>query len=302
MYFNLLKSDLFRARRMKCSYILTVIFLALSLLSGFVLLKFNVLAMGMDPEMFEELSEAQNDVESFEAGFEVGLSTGTETPEMDINGLIGEGVYYFDSVDELFVPMVAEQNAILLLSIFVALFIGDIYVMGLDKNIISANKKRCSTVLSRFSVIAIYSFFTHVLTYLFTILAAAIMADRVWFEPGIDVVLYFIVSWMLSCAFCFVVAAIATVTRSKVASVVIGVLMSAGFLSLFISIVDHLIVSGIGLDSEFMLSNFTILNNLSKLSPGCDSELLVRSVVLAVIYSGISLFVSCLVTKKRDIS
>ena len=307
MFTNYFKADLFRAKKMKSPYILVAVLLALVLFSSLALLKFNLGAMGIDMEQFEEMTSNAANFDGLQDSFDINIdvNAGVEGENVEVpslSKLLDKGMYYYDDIPTIFNAQIRESNAPLILAIFIALFVGDAYSLGLNKNIISGTKRRSQVVLSRFLVVALATFVVHVLLYLFTLLSAALMAESVKLAFSVDFFVYFLLSWMLSCTFGFLVAGIATITRSKVASVVTGVLLSMGFLTLILSIVDHLLVKNCGLPESMKISNYTIVQNTTMLSVGASSGDIIRVICVCVIYSALAVGISCLVSKKRDIA
>lgn len=305
MFTNYLKADLFRARKMKSPYILISVLLVLVLFSSMALLKFNLGAMGIDMEQFDNLTSNGANFDGLQESFGIDIEIGDSAEDITLpsfSELFDKGLLYHEDIPTIFNAEIRESNAPLILAIFIALFVGDAYSLGLNKNIISGTKRRSQVVLSRFLVVALATFIVHVILYLFTILSAALMAESVKLAFSVDFFIYFILSWLLSCTFGFLIAGIATITRSKVASVVTGVLLSMGFLTLILSIIDHLLVKNCGLPEYMKISNYTIVQNTTMLSVGAPSGDIIRVICVCVIYSALAVGISCLVSRKRDIA
>ncbi|MBQ4271436.1 MAG: ABC transporter permease [Clostridiales bacterium] len=321
MFLNFLKAEGYRASKMKCIWILPIIMFCLVLLTSFVLLKVDMLGMmGMSREDMDAISEqgasAEGLEDSFRAGFSAGVDMGNdmvataegEDVEVEVEveqedvSIIGEGLLYREDVPELFYQNIATLSTILLLAIFTGLFVGDVYSTGVMKNITIGNRKRGLLFTSRMTVIAIYSFLFHVVTYIWTLICVALMAESVKLNADGAFFKYFFFSWIITFAFCLVVAAVTTLTRSKAAGITVGVILASGLLTMAISIANMILVRKFGLDDSFSLANYTLTQNLAVLNLHSEGHDVARALMCSFIYGILAFAGGFVINKKRDIS
>ena len=321
MFLNFLKAEGYRASKMKCIWILPLIMLCLVLVVSFVLMRIDMLGMmGMSREDMDAIAEqgasAEGLEDSFRAGFSAGVDMGNDivtATEGDTEAveeekvpepvtIVGEGLLYREDVPEIFYQNIATLDTILLLAIFTGLFIGDVYSTGVMKNITIGNRKRGLLFTARMTVVAAYSLIFHILTYLFTVNAVALMGESVRLNLDGAFFKYFIFSWIITVAFCFVVTAVTTLTRSKAAGITVGVILASGLLTMAISVANMILVRKFDLDSSFSLANYTLTQNLAVLNLHSEGHVVVRALMCSIIYGILAFTAGAIINKKRDIS
>ena len=305
MYLRLLKSELFRASKLKSTYILIIVLLAISMIMNLVVLKFDFMgAYGMDSEQFLELAEGGNTMEGVNDAAQFGSLMGgnlaTSDPE-DVK-LLGEGLFYSADIPTLFQLHVSDLNPIMLIAIFVGIFAGDIVNTGVNKNLVISNNKRNVLFAARATVIAIYSVIIHVFTWLYTVLGALIWAKKVDLGWSQHAVVYWFVSLLLTIVFAILIYAITVLTKSKAAGITIGVVLSTGALSLIISIADWAIKKKLDVKSDFSVANYLLTENLGSLRVDYTNTALIRALVVAAFYTVVGIVVVAVINKKRDLA
>ena len=321
MLLNFLKAEGYRASKMKCIWILPIVMFFIVMITSFVLLKVDMLGMmGMSREDMDAISEqgasAEGLEDSFRAGFNAGVDMGSdmasattgiedeeeEEEERPPVKIVGEGLLYREDVPELFYQNVCSLSNILLLAIFTGLFVGDVYSTGVTKNITIGNRKRGHLFTARMIVIAAYTFIFHIITYIWTLINVALMAESVKLNMDGAFFKYFLFSWIIVMAFSFVVAAVTTLTRSKAAGITVGVILSSGLLTMAISIANMILVRKFGLDSNFSLADYTLTQNLAVLNLHSEGHVVVRALMCSLIYGGLAYTAGLVTDKKRDIN
>ncbi len=312
MFMPFLKSELFKVSKMLSTYILPLILIVVILINGVLLLKIDMFtALGLDRDQYDQLVEDGNSIEgiseSFQMGFEAGLDAGEamydeENPEeITIPSLWGEGIYYHEDVDSLFQQNVATLTAILFISIFVGIYIGDNYSYKSDKNIVMACNKRTLITVVRMIVIALYTLVIHVITWLGALLNAALMAESVKLHPDKSTVIYFIVSYVLTLAFGYIVMFITHALRSKAAGITIGVILSSGMLTMVVTLATMIVKNYLPVPDDFSFANYFLSQNLAVIGFQSTGAEVIRALICSIVYSAIATVGSIFVINKRDI-
>ena len=184
MLLSIVKSELYRASKFKSLWILTIILFLLMLMTGFTVLKMDMMSMvGMDGEQFDELVSEGNTMDAFQAGLDAGTSSAEEnTANVQVNGIddfkfLGEGYLYRSTVAKFFQVSQASLNGTLLIAIFIGLFAGDVYNTGINKNNIKAMNRKSKILMGRLIVIAIYTFVMHIIHYIYPLLLYLMASD-----------------------------------------------------------------------------------------------------------------------------
>ena len=332
MYLHFLKSEAYRASKLKCVYILLI---CLFLLSAFEVMMYTKLdLLGMTQEDVYEISgegySTEGMSEAFNMGFNSGASiaedagsdgssvsytvvtisdeeTGEETESEveygSLDDLWGEGIFYDADMPTLYNLNTSASFHIFSAAIFTGIFLGAVYKNGYDKNLIVSNRCRFTLFLARLTVIALYNVILLAATFLFTAMLDGLFTGEVTWNLDASVWGYTMVSLIISLAFSAVVAAVGCLTRNTAATLTVGVLLSMGFLSIGLSIAS-LILQHIfpGLPDDFSLINYTLTQNAETLmldSPGKD---VLRALICSIVYSASSLIGSYWLIKRRDIS
>lgn len=303
MFLKLFKAELFRASKLKSPYILIIVLLIIAVLMNLVLLKFDFLGViGMDSETFMALTGEGNSMEGVSDAAQVGAMLGSNTVSRgEGTSILGKGVFYDADVPTLFYMHVSDLNPIMLLAIFIGIFVGDIYNTGLTKNYVISNNRRNLLFAARFAVIAIYTTIIHVLTWIFTLIGAAMWAKEVDFNWNGHTVAYIFFSWFLTLVFALLVYAITALTRSKAAGITIGVVLSTGILTTAISVANWVIIRKFQLDSNFSISDYMLTENLSTVNNEFTSGDITRALIVGCVYALICIAAIVTVNRKRDI-
>lgn len=300
MFLRLLKSEFYRARKQKNPYILLVFLLLAVLLTCLVLIKFDFLSpIGIDRDTYVALTAEGNSMEGIDDAVQLGTMLGSEIDSE--TEIIGKGIFYDADVNTLFNMVVAELDVLLLLTIFVGIFIGDIFSMGIEKNLVICNNKRSTLFLARATVIAIYALILHVFTFIFTIISVGIMGNGITFDWNKYTVGYLFLSYLLTVAFGIVIYAVTVATKSKAAGITIGVILSTGALASIISVANWYLVNKFDLKSDFSIANYFITENLVTLGVPFTSTQATRAIVVSVVFIAAAVAVIMSLNKKRDI-
>lgn len=316
MYLRFFKSELFRASKHKCVYILILVLAAVLFLESIVFLKFSIPGMSQDDvySMGQEGYSAEGMSESFNMGFNAGRSTSLvvhdeeedmseeDIPAYTLSDFWGEGLFYNDDFPTLYWLNVSSSFHLFAVAVFTALFLGSTYKYGYDKNLIVGNRYRFSLFFARITVIAIYSAILLIATFLITVVYDLLFTGSVDWNLDSSVLGYSLVSFVLSFAFSMIAVFIATLTKNTAASMTVSIMLSMGFLSLGLSIISFVMTYIFpSLPSDFQLVNYTITQNAEALSLQSTGKEVLRALIVAVVYSFLSIEGSLLIIRRRDI-
>lgn len=307
-----MRSELYRALRMKSTYILLACMLAVVLMTTFILTTVNYSSfVTVSDDQLQEMNEGGFSLDALEAGMQVGQEAGAnsyyyqeqsaEGGNVDIE-LYGMGLFYDADLSRLFEENAKGMYDALMSVIFIALFIGSAYKVGFDKNLIMANTNRSLLALARFCVVALYDALLLLVMFLSTLLSDVLFTGSVSMTWDGRFVRYFIATYFLLLSFSAVVMTITTVTRSVIAGNTIGIFMSCGTVSFACAIADHILINYFGVSGDFRLVNFTLSQNITVLGTASDDKVFTRAVICGLVYLILSIVSSYIVTEKRDIN
>ena len=307
MFTKALKSELYRIRCLKSTFILPLVLVGLIFLTNFMYTRIDFEGLlGMSKEDVQSVQEqgtsAEGYMDSFRAGFEAGLQTASDIEEeQEPVKILGEGPLYHEDVATVFSLDVGSLYGPLLLAIFVGIFIGDVYSTGHDKNLIIFGGKRGLLFAARTILISLYALALHIVMWITAIVSTALMGESTVLGIDKSFVIFFVVTWLLTVAFGGLVSAMTNVTRSKAAGITLGIILSLGALSTIMSIASLVIQKKMGLEPTFNLGNYTVTQNIASMTLYSDGHFVLRALICAVIYFSVSYLISVLFIKKRDI-
>ncbi|MBO4637963.1 MAG: hypothetical protein J5685_12580 [Clostridiales bacterium] len=309
MLWNLIKAETYRATRLKSVYILPVFLLCMTFIVGMVVMRMDVLsALGYTEQDIEELGEMGNSIEGFQRSFEVGFNTGMDMGRdaaeegestVSMSSFWGIGICYYDDVVEIFHQNMESLDQLIYVAIFAGIFFGDIFATGLDKNLIITAKHRWTLFGARIIVFGTYVMILHILRFLFSALTLLLMGDRLWWNIDGAAVAYFFLTYFLTLAFGVLLCSFCYVCRSKAATITVGVILASGALTIALSLGNYIINRAF--HTSFRIENYIPSQNLSILSPVCEGETVLRSIIVGAVYFAVSYITALAVSKKRDI-
>ena len=310
MLWNFIKSETYRATRFKAFYILPAILLCSTFIVGLFFMRMDFLSiMGYSEQDFEEINELGASYEGLERSFNMGLDAGMnmsrdvaegETEEPEDFKLFDKGLFYYEDVPEIFRQNMGELDQMIFIAIFAGLFIGDIFSSGCDKNLLIATNHRGKLLLARFIVFDIYVFILHVLRLFFVALSIQCLGESVKWNIDRSFILYFLVTYLICVAFGNLMCAFGFATRSKAATIAVGVILSSGMLTIAITLVNQLINRGLGVD--FNLADYLLTQNLAVIDLVSDGKDVLRAIIVSLVYFIASCLGSLFIVRKRDVS
>ena len=327
MYLRFLKSELYRASRFKCVWILLIfIFASCFFLQG-MYVKSTMLRLSYDQVV--AMGEEGYSVDSFAEAFNMGVSAAgdvssgdeytvvystIDVSDTEVNGVVsyseidsfddmwGEGPMYHCDLPTFNWLNVASSYHLIAIAVFAGIFFGNTYKNGFDKNLIISNKCRLSLYMARIAVVAIYSVILLIFTFLSSLCFDVVFTGDVEWNLNSAFWRYTAVELILGMAFCCVLAAVASLTRNTAAAITVGVLLSMGFCSYGLSFLSLLLISLFpSLGSDFTLADYTLTQNIEALTLYSPGSFVLRALLVAGIYTAVSLIGSCTAVKRRDI-
>ena len=307
MLWNFIRSETYRATRLKCFYILPVIMLAATFLVGMIVMRMDLAGMlGYTQQDLQELGELGNSVEGYQRSFEVGFNTGLDMSRNTIeNGgspelkMFGIGLCYYEDVPEIFHQNISSLDQLILVAVFAGMFMGEIFTTGNDRNLLISTKHRGLLLAARYIVFAGYMLILHVLRFFFSAFSVLCLGESVKWNIDRSFIMYFIITYFLTVAFGYVLCALAYVTRSKAATVAVGVSLALGVLSMAISLVNYIVNRNF--NTHFDLARYTLSQNLTTLGLQSDGDFVLKTVVVGVVYFVAAIAVGAVTAKNRDI-
>ena len=316
---NYLKSDLFLMRKMKIVYVLPIIFLLASLLTGFMYIKMNLAALGMG-EVYtitypdEDASYSDMYADSLKTSFKAGFSSGTdigadlaneeEPEEISIGKILLSGGQFYKSPVEDFCDMLTSSSTTLLLCGLFSAFLFAIDIRGgFRKNITKINPNRWIAFSSKCLVVCIYDALFLVFAFITAMINMALFANKFYFEPSAAFAISMLVKYLILVAFSMFIALVAVFTKSTAMSLIVDFILGLGVLDIVIMLIDLFFKLVVFKNSDFNFSlNDYILTGLNaSVYSGSTDKTLIKAVIVSIVVIGVSVFYAGYLNQKRDI-
>lgn len=300
MVMKFTRAELFRTLKMKSMVVLSIILVVMFFFSNIVMIKLDMGAI-IDEAVLDQTEEQGLTIDNVKDSAQLGYDTGSASVENDTSTVLwGKGLLYSASVARIFTYDMSELNVLLMISIFVGLFMGSVFTTGLDKNYTVANSRKEELFAARGIVIFIVNLYFMLLTLIVAMICVGVFGKS--FKLGFDgkFFLYFFAETLLSFVFAMIVATITSLAKSKAAGITVGVLLSSGFFSILISLIDLLVHRLLGF-KKFALTNYLVEQNIATLKINATAAVYTRVFVVALIYLAVAVTVSVITNRKRDL-
>lgn len=278
--FNLIKMDIYRLLHSKSTWIMICFVIGLAVFSV-TMTNSDIEFMKDDPAAVTETMEERP----------VGIYVEAQ-PEW-VNGTIEIG-------SVVSVEMRSQLLAILCV-IFAAIFTNADYKNGYIKNIAGQFPRREQLVASKFIVIA---FQVLVMVIVFTIsivVSGYVMWGSDFYLGSVtELFQYLGVQYLLHLGIAAVMMLLCTLTYSTAFSMTSGILLCSGLAVPIYSLINKAI-NGLKTGLEFDINKYILDGNITMLLYDSTSEVMVRGVAVGVAFAIVSLFISTIIVKKRDI-
>ncbi|WP_270196974.1 ABC transporter permease [Faecalimonas umbilicata] len=194
-----------------------------------------------------------------------------------------------------------SQLLAILCVIFAAIFTNADYKNGYIKNIAGQFPRREQLVASKFIVIA---FQVLVMVIVFTIsivVSGYVMWGSDFYLGSVtELFQYLGVQYLLHLGIAAVMMLLCTLTYSTAFSMTSGILLCSGLAVPIYSLINKAI-NGLKTGLEFDINKYILDGNITMLLYDSTSEVMVRGVAVGVAFAIVSLFISTIIVKKRDI-
>lgn len=291
---NCIKMDLFRMFHSKKLYVIWI-FLA-------VLIAFTTVMAKIDYNMIKEEIEKNKDIELNEvnlnennqdevlAGKSQDIGVSVVVPMID-----GEHITVYD----LFFSNLNGRVIALLMVIFAVLFSLEDMSSGYIKNIGGQIKDRGKLIVSKATVLFVYTILTMVVYLIVQTVLNAVFFDKLYMGPIDDLIKYSLVQTLLHYALLLICMAVSIVLRSTVFSIVFALLLSMNFFVIVYSTIDKA-VKQFGIDN-FQTFNHTVMGRIALLSMSPGNKEIMTAIAVSIIFGAAAVFISYIIFKKRDI-
>lgn len=279
---NMIKMDLYRMLKSPSTWII--------LIAVFIMMFLSIFMTAADLAYYESNDAALNILRETETDSQWGIYIGKVRSDW-----VGTSVPFKELVSRNL------QSCLLLmfLVVFVVSFANSEAKSGFTKNIAGQLSNRGNLVYSKTIIIATYCVLL-IISAITSLTLGGIFFLDVNFSGSIDLLPYLGLQFLLHFSYGTVVLCLFTVVKSAIAALLSGILIAAGIFQIF----DALLYSAVptlNKSGGFSIMNYMTSGNISMLTLGSNSQMWIRSVIVAVIYLIGLTSVSKTTTQRRDI-
>lgn len=278
--FNLIKMDIHRLFYSKSTW---VIFFFVAVLSVF-----SVTMTNTDIHMMkEEPSATEETMDERQIGISVEADSEWVDGDIEIGSIIS-------------VEMRSALLAILCV-IFTALFINAEQKNGYIKNIAGQFPRREKLVASKFIAIA-FQIFLMMLVFIIGIIVSGFVlwGNRFYLGSSAPILRYLGSQYLLHLGFAALTMLLCMLTRSSAFSMTSGILLCSGLAVPVYAVVNE-IVSDMKPGLKFDINHYVLDGNITMMTLGSASDVLVRGAVVGAAFAIVSVILSMIMIKKRDV-
>lgn len=278
--FNLIKMDIHRLFYSKSTW---VIFFFVAVLSVF-----SVTMTNTDIHMMkEEPSATEETMDERQIGISVEADSEWVDGDIEIGSIIS-------------VEMRSALLAILCV-IFTALFINAEQKNGYIKNIAGQFPRREKLVAPKFIAIA-FQIFLMMLVFIIGIIVSGFVlwGNRFYLGSSAPILRYLGSQYLLHLGFAALTMLLCMLTRSSAFSMTSGILLCSG-LAVPVYAVVNKIVSDMKPGLKFDINHYVLDGNITMMTLGSASDVLVRGAVVGAAFAIVSVILSMIMIKKRDV-
>lgn len=278
--FNLIKMDIHRLFYSKSTW---VIFFFVAVLSVF-----SVTMTNTDIHMMkEEPSATEETMDERQIGISVEADSEWVDGDIEIGSIIS-------------VEMRSALLAILCV-IFTALFINAEQKNGYIKNIAGQFPRREKLVASKFIAIA-FQIFLMMLVFIIGIIVSGFVlwGNRFYLGSSAQILRYLGSQYLLHLGFAALTMLLCMLTHSSAFSMTSGILLCSG-LAVPVYAVVNKIVSDMKPGLKFDINHYVLDGNITMMTLGSASDVLVRGAVVGAAFAIVSVILSMIMIKKRDV-
>jgi len=279
---NLLKMDLYRMFKNRVTW--------LCILGTVILMISSVFLTSSDINYYSSHQEELKQIEANrDRSEDWGIYIGSVMPE------------WCKDIEAPVVALIANNIQSKMLLLFLVVLLVD-FVNGENKtgfllNIVGQISNRGYIIVSKVIITAIFSFIQLLSTCVIIGISSQLFLGYTNFE-GISNFLPFIsMQLLLQIAFGTLIIFIVTFTKSTIASMVIGILLSSGI----IQVLDPIFRAILNKSKEFSIMYYTISGNIGQLRIGSSKDVYLRSFFIVILVLMITSYISIYLIRKRDV-
>ena len=237
--------------------------------------------------MKEELSATEETMDERQIGISVEADSEWVDGDIEIGSIIS-------------VEMRSALLAILCV-IFTALFINAEQKNGYIKNIAGQFPRREKLVASKFIAIA-FQIFLMMLVFIIGIIVSGFVlwGNRFYLGSSAPILRYLGSQYLLHLGFAALTMLLCMLTRSSAFSMTSGILLCSG-LAVPVYAVVNKIVSDMKPGLKFDINHYVLDGNITMMTLGSASDVLVRGAVVGAAFAIVSVILSMIMIKKRDV-
>lgn len=290
---NRIRSELYRAVHYVSPWVLLAVILSLTCITSYVTCRDKIpqkqaILDGSYAENFE------NEAEDAEWQSDMGLAILVDSQE-EIPYFSPEGTYYLDN------EIAMSFNNTLFLLLFTALFCGSLYTSGAVKNIPASRSARTQQLIAIGVVNALWLLLAIVTTTLCVIVFGYFYFHSVAIYSVPTLLSLFGRSFLLQMAMSSLIVMLCVLTKKKTGPLVFGLLASSGTFLPAWTLADwglQKLYQNFGLNCKFMISEWSIMNNLSGLTP---YDHISRNIIVGAVGLLLFLGISFCAIRKKDL-
>lgn len=262
---NLIRMDFYRMRKNKTTWII-LMFLILMMFASVYMSYSDIEYYKNNPSALENLRSSSEEVNW-------GIYIGSVSPKWCEDNEV--------PVDGLIKINIQSKIVLMFLVVFIVGFVSKENTSGFIKNIAGQVSNRGFILLSKMIIVGIYSLILLAVATVTIFLSSKILFGYVFVKNLGLLIKYILYQWILHVAYGSFMIFLITLLKNEIASLLIGILVSAGILQ----IVDAFIKS-----NKKSIMYFLNSGNIGRLSLG-DCRPLLIAVVSMTIYMAISMYV-----------
>lgn len=283
---NIIKMDLYRMFKTRSMYVIWIVMIFITVFSSSFLapVKENINQSVENADDFAEESISEEEIDNTNLGMTVDLSTQK-----------GENI----TVYRMFYANMSAKAIGLFLVIFAVIFSTADINSGYIKNIGGQVKNREQLILSKVVSLFVFTILTIGIFILVQAISNGIFLGYVEWGKCNLFFRYLVAQIPLHFALEMICMGLAIALRNNVFSMIISVCLCMNVMTIFYSAIDHLVYK-MGI-KEFHMLNYTVTGKIALLSDELTTKDSIAAVLIAAIFVVVTVVLSSVIFKKRDI-
>lgn len=282
--FNVLKMDLYRMAKSNATWII--------LLASMLMMFVSIFMTSQDIDYYNSNPIALENLQENGGEINWGIYIGSVNPKWCNGNEI--------SLMDLVAVNIKSKLLLMFLVVFITYFVGSEGRNGFIKNIAGQVRNRSSLILGKFIAIGIFTIVMIVAAIFSTMLGSLIFLGYVNFVGIKQGLIFLVVQILLHIGYGMFILLLFNVTRSSIATMLSGILISAGILQ----VVDAILFSIFkGLDSieGFSVMKYLTSGNVGVLSINSSNAVYTQAGMIAVCAIVLMTVLSSIIIQRRDL-